>query len=560
MKKIVVVLAFSLLLSFCSLFHVNAYEGTEALSIDLYESDPNLFDEESPKSIINSLDNITAEREVSNEDGNHAILVSQTSSNFVTSNSKIVNEYVYETDFAYDTVTVTYFSTDGVELHSYSNKDASLTNKSVSVSWTPKNSFIDDEKKNVYDFQEDRVITAVSFWKDGEIYHTESNDIFVLYTPYGTFISDIDPILCRRNYCRYLLSYDLIDEATYEDLDVMFHRCSANPSEVPQIIMAEFDQTVSENEKSKLSALFTAEYSQNVDGIAGAVSADAEGEEDDEDDENAKTDFARVLYHIYPIDNNQLQVWGYVYWYVNNDVRFPAQYVKVEIKDEDVVIDDKVATVITNANGFFSATFDNQPDESGRDIYLKVYCGNDDTMVYDFGIFDFSVPKSIDECMPSPYYFTSNTTMDILSDGVEREAESPVGQVVSHAFSIGNALYYGREYEKYINGGEPLDGLVTRAFYPLPLFPQSFALPVHETGGIFLTEDIYADWSTILHEYGHSVEDKLNIFVGYEAIFSEGWFTHDSRYNLTDLYQGDKEKALNISWNEGWAYYYSMVL
>lgn len=228
--------------------------------------------------------------------------------------------------------------------------------------------------------------------------------------------------------------------------------------------------------------------------------------------------------------------------------------------DKDVQFDDLAATAITDASGYFNVHFANQPIENGRDIYLKVYCGNDETMVYDFGSYNFA--SNIAEPLVSyniePYYFTTNITTDILYGYYNLEGHSDNGSLISKSFSIGNALYYGREYEKNINGGDTLNDVVVKLYYPLPFLPTSFTLPILDRGCILLTENKYSDWGTILHEYGHAVEDKLEIFIGYEEIFSKKFFTHLSDRNLIDYYDGDKEKALKISWNEGWASYYSI--
>jgi len=137
---------------------------------------------------------------------------------------------------------------------------------------------------------------------------------------------------------------------------------------------------------------------------------------------------------------------------------------------------------------------------------------------------------------------------------------APSGSVVAKTFSIGNALYYGRKYEMEINGGECLKSNSVKAHYPFPWSEISMSLPAFDWGTVLIATDDYNNWGTILHEYGHTIEDKLDIFVGYDEFFSPGYMFHDPVANLSEFYNGNKKKALEISWNEGWASYYSLCV
>lgn len=505
-----------------------------------------------------SLDNIDSLISVDSHHLKSNRVVSKAMLTFADSNNAIEHEYVINADCAYDYVSVIYLSTEGVTLNSKSYQRTISDDTAMTISFTPCNPFIGQSTKNVYDYQEDKVIMNISFWNDNEIECTDAVEISILYTPFGTFFSEIDPILSRRNYSRYLLSNGIIDKATYEELNATFHCFSEDASSEIELNLAEFDTSLSSQDQVKLTSAITDKYSISNNDAATLVT------------QATKSDYAEVIYNIQSLNNgDQLRVYGYVYWYGTSSTantsgkKYPAQYVNVDIIDQDVAFDDLIATVKTSSSGYFSYTFDNQSIEGGRDIYLKVYSGNDDTMVYDFGSFDFFASGILGPLISyniEPYYFTTAVTSDITTSKSNLEGYSPAGSLISKSFSIGNALYYAREYEKYINGGSTLNNITVKLHYPLPIIETSFTLPVLDMGTVMLDEDDYADWGTIMHEYGHAVADKLEIFVGYLSLFSKHGFNHVAKYNLTDYYEGNKNKALKISWNEGWASYYSLCV
>ena len=547
-RALAIIITFSLVLGLVFPLSVSAAEES-------YDKEKDKTDISSEVMIPNestvSLDDIATLTGSELHHSEEKTIVPKAVQNFVDSNNSIENEYVIATDIPYDYVTATFLSTNGVTLNSKSFQRTLVNDAPISISFTPLNPFIDNTTKNIYDYQEDKVIMNVSFWRNDEIEHTEAVDISILYTPYGTFFSDVDSILSKRNYTRYLLSNGIIDEATYEELNAIFHCFSANFQPDTELKLADFDSSLSSNDQIKLTSSIADKYVINNDSVTLAATATT-----------TKSDYAEVIYNIQALNGgDRLRVYGYVYWYDKSSNKFPAQYVNVDIIDQDVAFDDLITTAKTSASGYFDYTFDNQSIEGGRDIYLKVYSGNDDTMVYDFGSFDFFASGIVGPLISyniEPYYFTTAVTSDVTTSKSNLEGYAYAGSVISESFSIGNALYYAREYEKYINGGSTLNNIAVKVHYPLPIIETSFTLPVLDMGAVMLDEDDYSDWGTIMHEYGHAVADKLEIFVGYFSLFSKHGFNHSARYNLIDYYEGNKEKALKISWNEGWASYYSL--
>ena len=448
-----------------------------------------------------------------------------------------------------DYFTVSYYYTHGVNITSQAYK-SEMGNSSVQIPVSFLTNYtVDNNNKNVYNVYEDSIIVTVDKWIDDNIVETVSKKIWVLSTPYGIFVSDIDLILTKRAYLTYLSSKSLIDQSVSDDLDRIFH-CG----------------TISYSDNTVYNALEC-----SVKSTYGRISITSNDARDNSrlvdatlatnDETVIHENYADVSYSIsLSSSGNMISVYGYVTWYDSKGNAFPAQYVSVDIVDDDVAFDDVLTTVTTSSTGYFFKTIENNASlENGYDIYLKVYPGNENTRVYDCGNF-FTAAANEAEFIFAPYYFTTAVTTDITESVIGLYGYAYEDSIIAKSFSIGNALYYAREYEKYVNGGQTLNSNPVKAHYPLILEGinmSSFTLPIFDCGTMFLTQNKHDSWPVIFHEYAHAIEDKLEIFVGYQHIFSKHFFMHEGNMNLTDFYEGNKQKALDIAWNEGWATYYS---
>ncbi len=469
---------------------------------------------------------------------------------FTDKNDTIQQQIQIETDLEYDSLSIVYLNTDGITMQSKSYTETQ-ENKIVPISFSPQNTKLSLSEKNIYDFEEDEIIVKLSFWNKGILQDNQDIEIWIFTTPYGTFISDVDQLFNKTNYNNYLLENEIIDEATYEDLDVQFHYFKSDHTQEVEYQLSAFDSTTPNKLKAQIHSVLNQQYVTTDSGSLTRAAVTT-----------VKSNSAEIEYDIITSDSgNTFTISGRVYWYGKssgntNGIRYPAQYVRIDIVDQDVSFDDTLATVTTDANGYFSKMVENQTfiGENGCDIYMKVYCGNDNTFTY-----ALSLNTTLVEILLSsnPYYFSTTLFSNLKTPKPSCYDSTASDSIIGKAFSISNALYYSREYEKQINGGSCLNNTPVKLYYPLPFIETSFTLPVLDRGSVLLGADDYNHWDTIIHEYGHAIEDKLEIFIGYTDLISKKAFKHYAKANLTDYYFGNKEKALHISWNEGWASYYS---
>lgn len=207
-----------------SLFEITLYNAKEIENSkeDTYSSERLLEPTEikvgntlEPKKSINKKEDKNIKKEVK--------VYSANKEHHIKDNSRIEREFVLDfDDDEYDAVTVSYSNTDGIQIEEQ-DIVTQKKDKKVKISFESKNSKLKDKHKDVRNIQEERVSIDIEMWKDDAIAQKEKQDVWVLSTPYGDFISDVDQIINKRNYNKYLLENGIIDEATYEDLDREFH-------------------------------------------------------------------------------------------------------------------------------------------------------------------------------------------------------------------------------------------------------------------------------------------------------------------------------------------------
>jgi hypothetical protein len=198
------------------------------------------------------------------------------------------------------------------------------------------------------------------------------------------------------------------------------------------------------------------------------------------------------------------------------------------------MLDDTRGSTVTNDNGEYTCTIDNQLIEQGCDIYLKIQMSNSDFTITDGN--------------NTQYRFTTRTVENVktsqhaFSYG-ESDANSPEKYNV---LSINQAFNVGYYYYKSMNNNDTNSITVK--------YPSDHSSATSENATVSIDFHDYCDWDVILHELGHQASYKININVLLEG--NKRIPEHFIDENLSERY--GKERGIAGAWNEGWASYFSM--
>ncbi|RUT03993.1 hypothetical protein DSM106972_049070 [Dulcicalothrix desertica PCC 7102] len=217
----------------------------------------------------------------------------------------------------------------------------------------------------------------------------------------------------------------------------------------------------------------------------------------------------------------------------------PVREATVKIWDEDLGLDTLIATVYTDSQGRYSASFDNnEPFGQGkRDIYIEVLA--DGLAHHVDGVVGLNA---------TTYSQTTNTTNEIPDGANTINFTIGNGTDAERAFSISDALYVGKVYADTVRGKLPTPRLKAR-------FPDTNTAYTKSTNkDLLIRSGDSLDWDVILHEYGHFLADIDNLadspggkhIAGYSSITGEP---------TIPIPASGKSKGIRIAWGEGLATY-----
>jgi len=214
-----------------------------------------------------------------------------------------------------------------------------------------------------------------------------------------------------------------------------------------------------------------------------------------------------------------------------------VRFATIQIWDEEAgPADDLVTTAATDANGNYSATFDdNDGDGTGRDIYVVVRAEGSTVCVE-----DYDTPHDvweIDSGAPVADVVDGTTlTIDITATNNDASPQNV-------AFEAYEAVNY---ISRYLTGlGEPLPALVT-VRYPRPGTDGSSYL----NSRIRLPMTAVHDWDVIHHEYGHHIQHL------YGTANNPG-----GQHGLNDNLCVDRgrDAGIRMAWAEGWPTFFGTI-
>jgi hypothetical protein len=214
---------------------------------------------------------------------------------------------------------------------------------------------------------------------------------------------------------------------------------------------------------------------------------------------------------------------GNVQWTDENGTTHPVYRATVRIMDEDLLIDEVVATVETDTNGNYGVTVDNDDGflQGDRDIFVRVLAENPWVDTQTMGGSTYSMQSGVTSEVPDGSVLVRNFTAGNTSTGP--------------AFSVFQAGTWIGNYAQQVNGA---------AFPQVDLVWPNGATGSFYDGKVQIEQPDRWDWDTIHHEYGHYAADQINIE-------SNPGGPHNIGDCISDV-QGSKDLGLRLAWGEGW--------
>lgn len=276
-------------------------------------------------------------------------------------------------------------------------------------------------------------------------------------------------------------------------------------------------------------------------------------------------------------NNNELElprsvtggwVTGFLRWRDDWGNWHPLQFTKVSIFDEDPLIDDYLGTVYTDVDGEFLFSFDDNIDDildsSGRDIFIKVWPQGINSVVKNGNNNEYLIRTNT--------YFNVSTGSTTIID-IDITMDSDLGR----AFQVSQAIITCANYASAMRGTNmesinvryPHNENSNRCFYrdnneTIYIVGNRNNDNYNINGHILHS---YASWDVIMHEYGHFVQDKLNIEDNpggkhWSSVnMYDHYMSHHNGGSITPNCEGDcanpsalnaKTEAIKIAYAESW--------
>ena len=231
------------------------------------------------------------------------------------------------------------------------------------------------------------------------------------------------------------------------------------------------------------------------------------------------------------------------------------------LKDVHVLLYDKelgsfgilADETYTDEDGYFCFSFDN-PDRffdfenGGADPFIRICAESHSFYVRRDWIFNYLTIYDRCSNVVENVETGSTTTFNICLDYDE-------GNMANKAFSICEAMVEGQNFAS-ANGALNLESLPYDLNVMFP-FTMDSSFSYTFVGGI--GKDNWNDWVTVIHEYGHYVE---NIAGTYGADLPEILLNNPEHYTNSDHFadKWSKKYAMELTWSESWATMFAMLV
>lgn len=248
------------------------------------------------------------------------------------------------------------------------------------------------------------------------------------------------------------------------------------------------------------------------------------------------------------------KVEGRLYWKDANGASHPLKFSRVDLYDTDFgskYMLTPLGTTYTDENGYYSIAFNNADglfdfEWGGYDPMIRIYP--------DGKTFEVSREWVFNDWIFSFYYKTSEIVSNIPTGSVTKlNITIPYSKEdnTNKAFSISQAMAEAQEFaNKYAD--MPLNKIHLNVAFPGTVTSFSWK------GFSAINEKDWNNWMTIMHEYGHYVENVMGTYGAslWEIIVNNPLHYID-RDHLND--KKEKEYAIELTWSEAWASVFAMI-
>jgi hypothetical protein len=227
----------------------------------------------------------------------------------------------------------------------------------------------------------------------------------------------------------------------------------------------------------------------------------------------------------------QVTVQGTASWLDENGTVHPAFGMLVEVRDSELIGSDLVAEGLTDVNGQYSFTVNNDdgPLQGDRDIFVRFITSNGAVNIRTAGIFGapYEADSPVHSEVPDGTTITENITCDNTGTGP--------------ACGLETGASYVAAYAAILNGGTFLGGLNIE-------WPGDPGSANYNGSRINLRPGDRFDWDVMFHEYGHYVMDTFDFEDNPGG-------PHNIGDCISDVHSS-KDQGLRLAWGEGWPTYF----
>jgi hypothetical protein len=220
-------------------------------------------------------------------------------------------------------------------------------------------------------------------------------------------------------------------------------------------------------------------------------------------------------------------VQGTVSWLDENGTSHSAFGMLVQVRDEELVGSELVDQAVTDVNGQYSMTVNNDDGflQGDRDIFVRFITSNGAVNIRTSGIFGapYEADSPVHDEVPDGSVITENITCDNTGSGPACGLQTGASYVASYAARLNGATFLGG-----INIEWPGD-------------PGSAN---YNGSRINLRPGDRWDWDVMFHEYGHYVMDTFNFEDNPGG-------PHNVGDCISDVH-GSKDEGVRMAWGEGW--------
>lgn len=243
--------------------------------------------------------------------------------------------------------------------------------------------------------------------------------------------------------------------------------------------------------------------------------------------------------------SNDTTVRGRLRWETDTKTKLPLRNTLVELRDKEPVGSRIIASTYTDFDGYFSFEFDN-PDawydfeNGGLDVFIRWYTQGEGVFVAQdlavtFNYMDSRVVENVQTGSNTGFYYY-----------VPYDDSSAVNK----SFYVLQGMILGHNFAKQMGFSSTQ---TLNVLYPVP--PDG---AFSYFGRAVIGNEYFDDFDTLVHEYGHFVEQMKG---NYSASLLEIIINDPNHYSSTDHFDDKKQKeyAMELTWSEAWATAFSQI-